>query len=153
MASGEVLRNVCSTKLKGTASINERPTQINTQVAEITKPFRSVDEMVSNGMVVAMYRNAGTAKRVDIDAERKVRVKGTGGHEVVLERAGGVFSFVDDVKSKPNEGWHVPKKPAKANNRSADVGETAIVKGYLDNLRDDQDYDESRFRDTESKLQ
>ena len=46
--------------------------QVGTQVAEVTKPLASVDEMVSSGMMVIMHRSGGIAKRLDADSERRI---------------------------------------------------------------------------------
>ena len=96
---------------------------MGTQVAEITKPLASVDEMVSSGMMVIMHRSGGIAKRLDPDTERQIRdlVKGCRGSEIVLERSGGSFTFEIDVKAE-DEGWSTQtKKPARADTRSMEV--------------------------------
>ena len=140
VASGEVLPNLGSTKLKGVGTLSGSPMTIGTQVAEITKPLASVDEMVTNGMMVIMHRSGGIAKRLDIETERKIRdlVKGTQGSEVVLERAGGSFTFEIDVKS---EGWQEPKKPARPSTQKMQVDEVAI-KSYFDALWEEPEYEE-----------
>ena len=163
MASGEILPNLGSTKLKGTGTLNGSPIHINTQVAEITKPLASVDEMVSGGMMVIMHRTGGIAKRLDIDTERKIRdlVKGSGGHEVVLERAGGAFTFEIDVKSEEKEGtataaagaWKVPRNPAKASSRNMDVDETVIAKSYFESIWEEQECDELECKPCEPFFQ
>ena len=109
-------------------------------MAEITKPLASVDEMVANGMMVIMHRSGGIAKRLDIETERKIRdlVKGNQGNEVVLERAGGSFTFEIDVKS---EEWKDPKKPVKASNQRMQVDEVAI-KSYFDALWQEPEHEE-----------
>jgi hypothetical protein len=133
VASGEVLPNLGSTKIKGVGALSGSPMTIGTQVAEITKPLASVDEMVTNGMMVIMHRTGGIAKRLDIETERKIRdlVKSNQGHEVVLERAGGSFTFEIDVKS---EEWQDPKKAAKAGAQKMQVDEVSIVKSFFDCL-------------------
>ena len=140
VASGEVLPNLGSTKLKGVGTLSGSPMTIGTQVAEITKPLASVDEMVTNGMMVIMHRTGGIAKRLDINTERKIRdlVKGTPGNEVVLERAGGSFTFEIDVKS---EEWKEPKKPVEPINQKMEVDEVAI-KSYFDALWEEPEYEE-----------
>ena len=118
--------------------------KIGTQVAEITKPLASVDEMVTNGMMVIMHRTGGIAKRLDIETERKIRdlVKSTQGNEVVLERAGGSFTFEIDVKSQDNaDGFKEPKKTVKASNQQMQVDEIAI-KSYFDALWNEPEYEE-----------
>ena len=104
--------------------------QIGTQVAEVTKPIASVDEMVSSGMMVIMHRSGGIAKRLDSDTERKIRdlVKGTQGNEVVLERAGGSFTREIDVNS---DGWQDPKKTAKVSNQKMQIYEVGFQLSYF----------------------
>ena len=140
VASGEVLPNLGSTKLKGVGTLSGSPMTIGTQVAEITKPLASVDEMVANGMMVIMHRTGGLAKRLDIDTERKIRdlVKSTQGNEVVLERAGGSFTFEIDVKS---DEWKEPKKTVRPSNQKMQVDEVAI-KSYFDALWNEPEYEE-----------
>ena len=144
MVSGEVLPNLGSTKLRGTRAVSGSPLQIGTQVGEITKPLASIDEMVSNGMKVSMHTTGGVAKRLDLEVERQIRdlVKGGKGSEVILERAGGSFTFGIDVKSQNGEGWKEPKKPAKAGNRSMEVDQATIAQSYCNILWEEQEYDE-----------
>ena len=71
VASGEVLPNLGSTKLKGIGTGTGSPMTIGAQVAEISKPHASVDEMVSSGMMVVMRQAGGIAKRLGLDVERK----------------------------------------------------------------------------------
>ena len=80
--------------------------KIGAQVADITKPLASVDEMVNRGMMVIMHRTGGIAKRFDIDTERAIRdlVKAKGGSEVILERPGGSCTFDMDVKEQTGQG-------------------------------------------------
>ena len=144
VASGEVLPNLGSTKIEGVGTLSGSPMKIGTQVAEITKPLASVDEMVTNGMMVIMHRTGGIAKRLDVETERKIRdlVKGTQGNEVVLERAGGSFTFEIDVKSQGSaDGFQEPKKTVKASNRQMQVDEVAI-KSYFDALWNEPEYEE-----------
>jgi hypothetical protein len=150
VASGEVLPNLGSAKLEGVGTLSGSPMRIGTQVAEITKPLASVDEMVANGMMVIMHRTGGIAKRLDIETERKIRdlVKGNQGHEVVLERAGGSFTFEMDVKS---EGWTEPKKPLKVSNQKMQVDEVAM-KSYFDALWEEPSYGELEYGQGESSF-
>ena len=108
----------------------------------------SVDEMVANGMMVIMHRTGGIAKRLDIETERKIRdlVKGTQGNEVVLERAGGSFTFEIDVKS---DEWKDPKKPARPTTQKMQVDEVAI-KSYFDALWEEPEYEELECGNCES---
>ena len=78
-ACGEVLPNLGTTKLKVVGTLSGIPTTIGTKDGEITKPLASVDEMVTNGMMVIMHWSGRIAKRLDIETERKIRdfVKGT----------------------------------------------------------------------------
>ena len=101
-------------------------TKIVTQVAEITKPLASVDEMVTSGMMVIMHKTGGIAKRLDREIERKIRdlVKNSQGSEVIFERAGGSFTFEIDVKSE--DEWQTPKKPIKTGTQKMDVDQVAI---------------------------
>ena len=146
VASGDVIPNLGSTKLKGTGTLGGSPLQVGTQVAEITKPLASVDEMVSSGMMVIMHRSGGIAKRLDPDTERKIRdlVKACKGSEIVLERSGGSFTFEIDVNSESEE-WKTqgPKKAAKVSTRSMDVDETQIEKSYYDALWEEE-YEETQ---------
>ena len=125
VASGEVLPNLGSTKLEGGGTLSGSPMKIGTPVAETTEPLASVDEMVNSSMLVIMHRSGGIAERLDTDTERKIRdlVKGTQGVEVVLERAGGSFTFEIDVKS---DGWQDPEKIVKASNQKMQVDRVAI---------------------------
>ena len=112
-------------------------------MAEITKPLASVDEMVTNGMMVIMHRLGGVAERLGIETERKIRdlVNGTSGNEVVLERAGGSFTFHMDVKSQENaDGFKEPNKTVKASNHKMQVDEIAI-KSYFNALWDEPEYE------------
>jgi len=132
-----------STKLKGNGTLGGSPLQIGTQVAEVTKPLASVDEMVAGGMMVIMHRSGGIAKRLDADSERRIRdiVKQNSGSEIVLERSGGSFTFEIDVKSE-GEGWSTQiKKPARAGNRNMEVDEVFDVPSYYDALWEPE-YDE-----------
>ena len=96
--------------------------------------------VVTNGMMVIMHRSGGIANRLDIETDRKIRdlVKGTQGNEVVLERAGGSFTFEIDVKS---EGWQEPKKPVRPSNQRMQVDEVAM-KSYFDALWEEPEYEE-----------
>ena len=149
VASGEVLPNLGSTKIKGVGTLSGSPVTIGTQVAEITKPLASVDEMIANGMMVIMHRTGGIAKRLDIETERKIRdlVKGNPGHEVVLERSGGSFTFEIDVKS---EEWEEPKRAAKAGTQRMQVDEVAIAKSFFDCLWEEPEYEELQCGTCES---
>ena len=112
--------------------------QVVTQVAEVTQPLASVDEMVTSGMMVIMHRSGGIAKRLDADSERKIRdiVKGCKGSEIVLERGNGSFTFELDVQSE----WETPKakRTAKSGTRSMDVDEAQIEKSYYDALWEEE---------------
>ena len=138
VANGDVIPNLGSTKLEGFGTLNGSPMKIGTQVADITKPLASVDEMVANGMMVIMHRSGGIAKRLDIETERKIRdlVKGTQGSEVILERAGGSFTFEMDVKS--GDRWQTPKKTTRPSTQKMQVDEVMIEKSYYDALWDDE---------------
>ena len=137
-ADGSVIPNLGAAKLKGTGTVGGSPMQVGTQVAEVTKPLASVDEMVSSGMMVIMHRSGGIAKRLDADSERKIRdiVKGCQGSEIVLERANGAFTFEIDVQSE----WETPKpkRTIRAGNRSMDVDETQVEKSYYDALWEEE---------------
>jgi hypothetical protein len=134
-ANGEVFPNLGSTKLKGTGTLGGSPLQIGTQVAEITKPLASVDEMVAGGMMVIMHRSGGIVKRLDSESERKIReiVKQVSGSEIILERSGGSFTFEVDVKSEGEE-FSTPKKVAKAGTRKMEVDEVQVERSYYDAL-------------------
>ena len=140
VASGGILPNLGSTKIEGVGTIGGHPIKIGTQVADTTKPLASVDEMVSSGMMVIMHRTGGIAKRLDVDTERKIRdlVKSNRGNEVILERAGGSFTFEIDVKTDEQQGWQSPKKTARISNQKMDVDETAIEKSYYDALWEEE---------------
>jgi len=142
VASGDVIPNIGSTKLIGTGALNGNPTKIITQVADITKPLASVDEMVNSGMLVIMHKSGGIAKRFDIETERKIRdlVKGVQGNEVILERSGGAFTFEIDVKSE--EEWKDPKRIAKPGTQRMQVDSYSIDKSYYDSLWDEDEYSE-----------
>ena len=144
VASGEILPNLGQTKLKGKGTLSGSPMEIGTQVAEITKPLASVDEMVNSGMMVIMHKTGGIAKRLDLEVERKIRdlVKGGGGSEVILERAGGSFTFEIDVKCEEGEGWKDPKKPVRASNQKMDVNTAEIAKNYWTAVMEEQEYGE-----------
>ena len=87
-----------------------------------------------------MHRPGGIAKRFGFDTERKIRdlVKGNHGNEVVLERAGGSFTFEIDVKS---DEWQVPKKTVRASNQNMQVDEVAI-KSYFDAIWQEPEHEE-----------
>ena len=148
VASGEVLPNLSSTKLKGVGTLSGSPMTIWTQVAEITKPLAPIDEMLANGMMVIMHRSGGIAKRLDIETERKIRdiVEGAQGNEVVLERAGGSFTFEIDVKS---HGWHEPRKLARTSNQRMQVDEVAI-NSYSGALWEEPEHEELECGNCES---
>ena len=139
VANGDVIPNLGSAKLKGNGTIGGSPLQIGTQVAEVTKPVASVDEMVASGMLVIMRRSGGIAKRLDADSERKIRdiVKQVSGSEIVPERSGGSFTFEIDVKPEEEE-WSNPKRRAKGGNRKMDVDEMQVEKSYYDALWDEE---------------
>ena len=139
VASGEVIPNLGSTKLTGKGTLNQSSIQINTQVAEITKPLASVDEMVTSGMMVIMHKTGGIAKRLDLETERKIRdlVKGGRGNEVILERAGGAFTFETDVKSEEAGGWKELKNAIRRGN-TMDVDESVPVHNRFSTLREEQ---------------
>ena len=143
VANGDVIPNIGSTKLEGVGTLNGSPMKIGTQVAEITKPLASVDEMVTNGMMVIMHRSGGIAKRLDADSERKIRdiVKACQGSEIIFERANGAFTFEIDVQSE----WETPKpkRTIRAGNRSMDVDETQVEKSYYDALWEEE-YEETQ---------
>ena len=110
--------------------------QIGTQVADVTKPLASVDEMVAGGMMVIMHRSGGIAKRFDSDSERRIRdiVKQNSGREIVFERSGGSFTFEIDVKSE-GERWSTQnKEPARAGTRNMEVDAVVGVQSYYDAL-------------------
>jgi len=141
VASGAVIPNLGSTKLKGTGTLGGSPIQVGTQVAEVTKPLASCDEMVNGGMMVIMHRSGDIAKRLDADSERRIRdiVKAAGGSEIILERARGSFTFEMDVKSD-DEGWKTQplKRSARPGSRAMDVSETQIEKSYYDALWEEE---------------
>ena len=99
VAIGEKLPSLGMAKLKGEGTPRGSPKVIGTQVAEITKTLPSVDEMVNSGIMVITHKKGGIAKRLDPEVDRKIRdlVKGGGGSEAILERAGGSFAFETDV--------------------------------------------------------
>ena len=72
--------------------------------------------------------------------ERKIRdlLKGTPGNEVVLERAGGSFTFEIGVKS---DEWKEPKKPVKPSNQKMEIDEVAI-RSHFDALWEEPEYEE-----------
>ena len=139
VANGDVIPNLGSTKLKGNGTIGGSPLQIGTQVAEVTKPLASVDEMVASGMMVIMHRSGGIAKRPDADSERKGRdiVEQASGSEIVLERSGGSFTFEIDVESA-GETWSNPRKPVRGGNRKMDVDELQVERSYYDAVWDEE---------------
>ena len=87
---------------------------------------------------VIMHRSGGIAKRLDIETERKIRdlVKGTQGSEVILERAGGSFTFEMDVKS--GDRWQTLKKIARPNAQKMQVDEVMVEKSYYDALWEEE---------------
>ena len=98
---GGVILNVESTKLLGNGTLGASSLQIGSQVAEVTKPLASEDDMVTSGMVVMIHNSGGIAKRFDSDSELKIRdmVKHGSGSEIVVERSGGSFTFETDVQT------------------------------------------------------
>ena len=79
------------------------------QVANITKPFASVDAIVDSRMMAIMDKTGRVAKRSALEVERKSRdlVRGGEGSNVMLERAGGSFASEINVKSEDGEAWKV----------------------------------------------
>ena len=65
-------------------------------------------------------------------------MKSTCGNEVILERAGGSFTFEIAVKADKQQGWQSPKKTAKASTQNMDSDETANEKSYCDAVRGEE---------------
>ena len=86
-------------------------------------------------MMVDVHRSGGIAKRLNADSERKIRevVTQVSGSEIVIERAGGSFTFEIDVNSEGKE-FCIPKKTVKGGNRNMDVGELQVERSYYDAL-------------------
>ena len=57
---------------------------------------------------------------------------------MVLERAGGSFTFEIDVKS---QGWQDPKQSVKASNQKMQIDEVAI-KSYFDPVWEEPEYEQ-----------
>ena len=155
VASGEVLPNLGSTKLKGVGTLSGSPMTIGTQVAEITKPLASVTEMVDSGNLVIMHKTGGIVKRLSPDTERKIRdlVKSKRGPENVVERRGGAFTFDIDIKDEkksrvPDAEWKKPRNPWKpSGNRKMDVDAAAEDSGNrYKALWNDEDDDEMQCK-------
>ena len=102
---------------------------ICTQIVVITKPVASIDEMVNSGLMIIMRKSRGIAKRLCLEVARKFKdpVKGCGGREAILERAGGSFTFDMYVKSREGEASKHWEKPATTNNQRVHGNETRIV--------------------------
>ena len=108
--------------------------------------------MATSGMMVTMHKTGGIAKRLTPSSERAIAdiMRSERGNEVILERAGGAFTFEVDVKAKELGEWEKPKRPARAGNQRMDVDRTEINNSYYDPLWDEEECDEIQCTPCES---
>ena len=105
VASGQVIPNLGTVKIEGQGAINQHRMRMKSQVAEVTKPLAAANEMVESGNMIVLHRTGGIAKKLTHSDEEKIRdiIKAAEGPELVLQRAGGSFTFDVDVKSDEEE--------------------------------------------------
>ena len=83
------------------------------QVADVTKPLASVDEMVEAGNLVVLHKDGGVAKRLPKEVEKQIAaiIRGVSGAEIFLQRTKGAFVFDVDVQS--DDAFQKPKKTVR----------------------------------------
>ena len=120
VANGKVIPNLGSTVVGGKIARNGNQVKFTAQVADVTKPLASVDEMVGAGNLVVLHKDGGVAKKLSKEAETRIAaiIRGEGGPEIALQRKGGTFVFDIDVESSGDceADYQKPKKTVKPRN-------------------------------------
>ena len=113
VANGKEIPNLGSTVVDGKVARNGNPVKFTAQVADVTKPLASVDEMVEAGNLVVLHKDGGIAKRLSREVEMRIAaiIRGERGAEIALQRTKGAFVFDVDVQS--DDAFQKPKKTVK----------------------------------------
>ena len=113
VANGKEIPNLGSTLIDGKVALSGNPVKFNAQVADITKPLASVDEMVESGNLVVLHKDGGVVKKLSKEAEMRIAaiVKGEAGSGILLKRTKGAFVFDVDVQS--DDAFQKPKKTVR----------------------------------------
>ena len=117
-ASGHLIPNLGEAEVKG--SVMGQKTAFKSQVADITKPLASTNEMVDGGNVIIMHKAGGMIKRVSASTEADILnyIKGVLGESIPVTRRGGAFVNDVEVQERKNisaDGFITPsaKKTVK----------------------------------------
>ena len=99
-ASGHLIPNLGETEVKG--SVSGQKIAFKSQVASITKPLASTNEMVDGGNVIIMHKEGGMIKRVSASTEKEILdyIQRIAGESIPVTRRGGAFVIDVEVKEK-----------------------------------------------------
>ena len=139
VANGKVIPNLGSTVVGGKVARNGNQVKFTAQVADVTKPLASVDEMVEAGNLVVLHKDGGIAKKLSREAEMRIAaiVRGERGAEIALQRTKGAFVFDVDVQS--DDAFQKPKKTVKPRECNQKMEVDYCNPNSFDALWDDED--------------
>ena len=121
-ASGNEIPNQGETTIQGVGE-NGGALKVVAQVADITKPLASANEIVDAGNLVVMVKDEGLIKSLSPEDAKRVMdlIKSMKGTEIPMKRDAGAFKIAIDVKDESNPKdatWQTPKKTVKAAGQS-----------------------------------
>jgi hypothetical protein len=122
-ASGNEIPNQGETTIQGGGE-NGGALKVVAQVADITKPLASANEIVDAGNLVVMVKDEGLIKSLSPEDAKRVMdlIKSVKGTEIPMKRDAGAFKIAIDVKDDSNPKdttWQTPKKTVKATGQSS----------------------------------
>ena len=141
VANGQEIPNQGEATISG-KSANGQRMKFKAQVADITKPLASANEIVDANNIILLAKEGGIVKKLSEDERRAVNeiLKKSTGPMTPIIRRGGAFIMEIDVTDESDEGFEPAKKTFRAAWAKGDEMEVdAIVKGQWEAFWDCQD--------------
>ena len=112
VANGATVPNQGETEIIGTA-ISGTKMKVTAQVAKITKPLASANEMVDAMNLIIMHKDGGMVKKLTQEQLNRVLqgLQALEGSEVPIKREKGAFTI--DIEVPESSIWKEPKKPVR----------------------------------------
>ena len=117
VANGATVPNQGETEIVGTATSGTKM-KVTAQVAKITKPLASANEMVDAMNLIIMHKDGGMVKKLTQEQMNRViqGLHALEGAEVPITREKGAFTIDIDVQEESI--WKEPKKTVKSQQSS-----------------------------------
>ena len=130
-ANGGTIKNEGEALIKATTEGGAF--KFKTQVAKVTKPLGSANEMVDAGNWIILHKKGGIVQRLKEETKRTIMeaLRKDSNQAVPIERKNNAFTiemFVEDVCAVEEQDWTIAKKTfSNSNSSNSDSSNRSIV--------------------------